>query len=84
MANGWALGKFGGEFGQSTQTYGAIYLVISEVGQLQSSLSLRAYFAYRASHVSVCGTFETCRPVPPMSVGRGRPEVIGASSNRRD
>jgi hypothetical protein len=21
MANGWALGKFGGEFGQGTQTY---------------------------------------------------------------
>ena len=31
---------------------------------------------------SLC-TFETCRPVPPMSVHRGRPEVIGASSNRR-
>ena len=47
MADGWALGKFGGEFGQGTQTYaggrtGAIFLVISEVGQLQSSLFLRA------------------------------------------
>jgi DnaJ-class molecular chaperone len=29
------------------------------------------------------GTFETCRPMLPMSVHRGRPEVIGASSNRR-
>ena len=27
--------------------------------------------------------FETCRPVLPMSVHRGRPEVSGASSNRR-
>jgi hypothetical protein len=42
MANGWALGKFGGEFAQVTQTY---------VGQLQSGLFLRAYFAYTASHV---------------------------------
>ena len=46
MANGWALGKFGGEFGQGTANLrrrrtGAIYLVISEVGQLQSSLFLR-------------------------------------------
>jgi hypothetical protein len=31
MANGWALGKFGGEFAQVTQTY---------VGQLQSFGSL--------------------------------------------
>ena len=42
MANGWALGKFGGEFAQGTQTY---------VGQLQSGLFPRAYFAYTASHV---------------------------------
>ena len=35
MANGWALGKFAGEFAQGTQTY---------VGQLQSGLFLRAYF----------------------------------------
>ena len=42
MANGRALGKFGGEFAQVTQTY---------VGQLQSGLFLRAYFAYTASHV---------------------------------
>jgi len=46
MANGWALGKFGGEFGQGTADLRrrrtvAIYLVISEVGQLQSSLFLR-------------------------------------------
>jgi hypothetical protein len=26
------------------------------------------------------GTFETCRPVPPMSVHRGSPEVTGARS----
>ena len=38
----------------------------------------------RALHESCCGTFETCRPVPPMSDHRGRPEVIGASSNRRE
>ena len=42
MANGWALGKFGGEFAQGTQTY---------VGLLQSGLFLRAYFAYTASDV---------------------------------
>ena len=42
MANGWALGKFGGEFAQVAQTY---------VGQLQSGLFLRAYFAYTASDV---------------------------------
>lgn len=42
MANGWALGKFGGEFAQGTQTY---------VRQLQSGLFPRAYFAYTASHV---------------------------------
>ena len=42
MANGWALGKFAGEFAQGTQTY---------VGQLQSGLFLRAYFAYTASQV---------------------------------
>jgi hypothetical protein len=42
MANGWALGKFAGEFAQGTQT---------SVGQLQSGLFLRAYFAYTASHV---------------------------------
>ena len=42
MANGWALGKFGGEFAQVTQNY---------VRQLQSVLFLRAYFAYAASHV---------------------------------
>jgi hypothetical protein len=35
------------------------------------------------SEPSTHGTFETCRPVPPMSVHRGRPEVIGASSSRR-
>jgi len=27
---------------------------------------------------------ETCRPLPPMSVHRERPEVTGALSNRRD
>jgi hypothetical protein len=32
----------------------------------------------------VYGTFETCRPTLKMSVYRGRPEVIGAQSNRRD
>jgi hypothetical protein len=37
-----ALGKFGGEFAQVTQTY---------VGQLQSGLCLRAYFAYTASDI---------------------------------
>ena len=42
MTNGWALGKFGGEFAQVAQTY---------VGQLQSGLFLRAYFAYTASDV---------------------------------
>jgi hypothetical protein len=42
MANGWALGKFGGESAQVTQTY---------VGQLQSGLFLRAYFTYTASGV---------------------------------
>jgi hypothetical protein len=42
MANGWALRKFGGEFAQVAQTY---------VGQLQSGLFLRAYFAYTASDV---------------------------------
>jgi len=42
MANGWALGKLGGEFARVTQTY---------VGQLQSGLFLRAYFAYTASRV---------------------------------
>ena len=42
MANGLALGKFGGEFAQGTQTC---------VGQLQSGLFPRAYFAYTASHV---------------------------------
>jgi hypothetical protein len=41
MANGWALGKFAGEFAQGTQTY---------VGQLQPGLFLRPYFAYTASH----------------------------------
>ena len=30
------------------------------------------------------GTFETCRLVLSMSVQRGRPEVVGASSKRRD
>ena len=30
------------------------------------------------------GSFETCRPVPLMSVHRGRPEAIGAAQNRRD
>jgi tetratricopeptide (TPR) repeat protein len=33
--------------------------------------------------MSEFGTFETCRPVPLMSVHGGRPEVIGASPNRR-
>jgi hypothetical protein len=42
MANGWALGKFGGELAQVAQTY---------LGQLQSGLFLRAYFAYTASDV---------------------------------
>jgi hypothetical protein len=28
-------------------------------------------------------TFETCRPVPPISVHKGRTEVTDASSNRR-
>jgi hypothetical protein len=40
MTNGWALGKFGGEFGQGVQTYaGAARArsVVSEVGQLQRS-----------------------------------------------
>ena len=37
-----ALGKFGGEFAQVTQTY---------VGQLQSGLFLRAYFAYTVSDI---------------------------------
>ena len=41
MAKGWALGKFGGEFGRGTQTYAGAaparyILVIPEVGQLQS------------------------------------------------
>jgi hypothetical protein len=42
MANGWALGKFGGEFSLVTQAY---------VGQLQYGLFLRAYFGYTASGV---------------------------------
>jgi hypothetical protein len=32
---------------------------------------------FAAVHESVCGTFETCRPVLPMSVHRGRPEAAG-------
>ena len=39
MANSRALGKFGGEFAQGTQTY---------VGQRRSGLFPRAYFAYTA------------------------------------
>jgi hypothetical protein len=35
-------------------------------------------------HESGSGTFETFRPMLPMSVHSGRPEVTGASSNRRD
>jgi hypothetical protein len=34
--------------------------------------------------MSVHGTFETCRPASPTSVDWGRPEIIGASSNRRE
>jgi len=30
----------------------------------------------------IMAPFETCRPVPPMSVLRGRPEVTGARSKR--
>jgi hypothetical protein len=33
--------------------------------------------------MSPIGTFETCRPMLPMSVHRGRPEVTGARSNWR-
>jgi hypothetical protein len=33
---------------------------------------------FAAVHESGCGTFETCRPTPSMSVHRGRPEVVGA------
>ena len=33
---------------------------------------------------SAFGTFETCRPMPLMSVREGRPEVNGASANRRE
>jgi hypothetical protein len=34
--------------------------------------------------ISVVGTFETCRRTLKMSANRGRSEVIGAQSNRRD
>jgi hypothetical protein len=33
---------------------------------------------------SVPGTFETCPPILRMSVHRGRPEVIGGWSKRRE
>jgi hypothetical protein len=56
MANGWALGKVGGEFAQGTQTY---------VGQLQSGLFPRAYFAYTASHVRLWHKYEV--PECPLS-----------------
>jgi hypothetical protein len=37
-----------------------------------------------ASGMSLVGTFETCQPALRMSVHRGRPEVVGPRSNRRD
>ena len=36
------------------------------------------------SMASANGTFETCKLIPRMSVNRGRPEVSGALSIRRD
>ena len=38
---------------------------------------------FAAVHQSLVGTFETCRRTLRMSVYRGRPEVIGARSERR-
>jgi CheY-like chemotaxis protein len=37
-----------------------------------------------ALHESLDGTFETCRRTQKMSAIRGRPEVIGARSKRRE
>src|SRR4051794_882590 len=36
-----------------------------------------------ATATSVCGTFETSRRIPTMSVYRGRPEAAGTRSKRR-
>jgi hypothetical protein len=43
----------------------------------------RIEMPFAAAHESVVGTFETCRRTLRMSVYRGRPEVIGARSERR-
>jgi hypothetical protein len=37
-----------------------------------------------AAQESAVGTFETCKLIPRMSADRGRPEVSGALSKRRD
>ena len=39
--------------------------------------SHRITISFAAMHESLPGTFETCRTVLPMSVHRGRPEVVG-------
>jgi hypothetical protein len=41
-------------------------------------------FLIAALHESGNGPFETCHRTPRMSVHRGRPEVIDASSERRE
>jgi hypothetical protein len=38
----------------------------------------------RAIATSIPGTFETCPPIPRMSVHRGRPEVALVWPNRRE
>ena len=73
MANRWALGKFGGEFAQVAQTY---------VGQLQSGLFLRAYFAYTASHIRLWPERRLRRDSNRSGIG-GKAEVPGACSKRR-
>ena len=73
VENGWALGKFAGEIRPGTQTY---------VGQLQSGLFLRAYFAYTASHVRLWPERRLLRDSNRSGIG-GKAEVPGACSKRR-
>ncbi len=48
------------------------------------SAEVRAAFKHLATSMSAAGTFETCQPARIESACRGKAEVIGAPSKRRD